>query len=87
MADPLKVPMTDLITKPDSETDSETIDADLLLEAQNHLGGASPNATLNEALRLLVETKRATRREALERLRKRSDEGLFNYDALDVVDQ
>ncbi|MEV6927899.1 DUF2191 domain-containing protein [Dactylosporangium sp. NPDC051485] len=63
------------------------IDPELLAEAQRQLGDTWPNQAINEGLRLLVEQKRLERRRALEDLRRMSREGLFNYAALDEVDE
>jgi Arc/MetJ family transcription regulator len=63
------------------------IDHALLREAQRHLGGGTPNEACNQALELLVERQRTRRREALRDLRKMSAEGVFDYSALDEVDE
>ena len=63
------------------------IDEELLAEAQRGLGTSSRNETINALLRQYVEEKRERRREALAELRRMSDEGLFDYDALDEVDR
>jgi Arc/MetJ family transcription regulator len=63
------------------------IDEELLVEAQRQIGAASPNSAINEALRRLVEQERAKRRQALERAQQMSDEGLFDYSALDAAEQ
>ncbi|WP_432975656.1 type II toxin-antitoxin system VapB family antitoxin [Dactylosporangium sp. CA-233914] len=63
------------------------IDQELLEEAQRHLGGVTPNEALNEGLYRLVEQERGKRREALEKLRRMSDEGLFDYPAIEQVDE
>jgi Arc/MetJ family transcription regulator len=76
--------MTDLATDPTTEV---PIDAELLAEAQRHFADASPNATINEALRRLVEDERAKRRAALARLQEMHDEGLFDYSHLDAADE
>lgn len=72
----------------ESPIDQETpVDEELLAEAGRGLGTTSRNAIINGALRDYVERKRDDRREALQDLRKMSDEGLFDYDALDEVDK
>lgn len=76
--------MTKTAVKPDAEPE---IDEELLAEAQRQLGLTSRNQALNAALRRLVEEERARRRQALERVQRMSDEGLFDYSALDEADQ
>ena len=49
-------------------------------------GASFPNEAINAALRVYVEAKREMRRKAREELRRMSDEGAFNYEALDEVD-
>lgn len=51
------------------------IDQNLLAEAQRQLNAGSPNEAINEALRELVEDRRARRRRALENLQRIADEG------------
>ncbi|MEV4133606.1 DUF2191 domain-containing protein [Dactylosporangium sp. NPDC049742] len=63
------------------------LDRELLAEAQRHLGGASEVAAMNAALLQYVEGWRARRRSALERLQQMSDEGLFDFSALDEIDK
>ncbi|MGI5182077.1 hypothetical protein ACQEVZ_37875 [Dactylosporangium sp. CA-152071] len=63
------------------------IDQDLLAEAQRHLGGASEVDAMNAALLQYVEGWRERRRSALKRLQQMSDEGLFDYSALDEIDK
>jgi Arc/MetJ family transcription regulator len=76
--------MTETVTK--REFDPE-IDADLLTEAQRHLGVSSPNAAINEALRRLVETEREKRRHAREQVRKMVEDGELDFRPLESVDQ
>ncbi|MET7418374.1 DUF2191 domain-containing protein [Dactylosporangium sp. NPDC005555] len=63
------------------------LDGELLAEAQRHLGGASEVEAMNAALLQYVESWRARRRHALERLQQMSDEGAFDYSALDEIDK
>lgn len=82
--------MTETVIKANATTGAEgepAIDEELLEEARRHLGTASRNATINAALREFVDQQRARRRAALQDLRRLSDEGAFNYDALDEVDE
>jgi Arc/MetJ family transcription regulator len=76
--------MTEVAIRQDSEPE---IDGELLEEAQRQIGAASPNEAINAALRELVESRRARRREALAELRRMSDEGRFDYEALEAVDE
>jgi Arc/MetJ family transcription regulator len=76
--------MTETVIKQDSGPE---IDGELLEEAQRQIGAAWPNEAINEALRELVEDRRARRRQAGEDLRRMSDEGLFDYGALDEADR
>jgi len=76
--------MTETAVKPDVEPD---IDRELLEEAQAELGTTSRNATINGVLRAYVEAKRDVRRQALADLRRMSDEGAFDYSALEAADQ
>jgi len=75
--------MTDLATKPVSEPE---LDQDLLNEARRQLS-ASPNATINEALRRLVEEERNKRREALDASQRMADEGLLDFSRIEAADQ
>jgi Arc/MetJ family transcription regulator len=84
MPEPAEVAMTDTAVKAVAEPD---LDEDLLTEAQRQIAGSSRNATLNEALRRLVEEERAKRQAALERLQRMHDEGLFDYSRLDAADE
>ena len=64
------------------------IDEELLEEARRHLGmEASRNEAINTALRGFVDQQRARRRAALRELQRMSDEGAFNYAALDDIDR
>lgn len=63
------------------------IDEELLSEVMRGAGTNLRNAAINEALREYAEAKRERRRAALEELRRMSDEGVFDYDALDEVDK
>lgn len=63
------------------------VDEALLAEVQRHLGGASEVEAMNVALQEFVDQQRARRRQALQDLRRLSDEGAFNYEALDEVDK
>jgi Arc/MetJ family transcription regulator len=63
------------------------IDAELLAEAQRQLGLPSVNETINVVLRRVVEDERARRRRSLERLQQMSDEGLFDFGAVDEADR
>lgn len=76
--------MTETVTKPDAEPE---LDEELLAEAQRHLGGSFRNEALNAALRQFVDEQRARRRQALAELRRMSDEGLFDYTALEEADR
>ncbi len=76
--------MTEMATTKDS---AAGVDEELLAEAQRHLGGASETEAINAALREYVESWRARRRHALERLQQMSDEGLFDFSALDELDK
>ncbi|WP_238012237.1 type II toxin-antitoxin system VapB family antitoxin [Dactylosporangium sp. AC04546] len=70
-----------------AEQDETPIDEELLAEAGRGLGTTSRNEILNGVLRDYVERKRQQRREALERVRKLADEGAFDFDRIDEVDQ
>lgn len=63
------------------------IDEELLIEAQRQLGLVSRNEAINAGLRRVVEQERARRRRALEELQRMSDEGVFDYAALDELDR
>ena len=76
--------MTDTTLKADAEPE---IDEELLAEAMRGTGTTSRNETLNIALREYVMAKRAIRRQALENVRRMSDEGAFDWDALDEADK
>lgn len=72
--------LTDLATRPATEP---AIDQELLAEAQRHISARSPNAAINEALQRLVDSERAKRRAAMERLHQMHDEGAFDYSRVD----
>jgi Arc/MetJ family transcription regulator len=76
--------MTETSIRTNAEPD---IDAELLAEAQRQLGLPSVNETINAVLRRVVEEERGRRRRSLERLQQMSDEGLFDFDALDEADR
>jgi Arc/MetJ family transcription regulator len=76
--------MTETVVHKGSEPE---LDEELLAEAQRGLGTTSHNETLNAVLWEYVVAKRERRLAALNRLRQMSDEGLFNYDALDEADR
>ncbi|NMO51424.1 type II toxin-antitoxin system VapB family antitoxin [Actinoplanes sp. TBRC 11911] len=78
--------MTDLLHNPEIETNvgvEVEIDAELLAEAQRQISAPSINATINEALRRLVETERGKRRDALAELREMVQAGEINFRHLD----
>ncbi|MET7400685.1 type II toxin-antitoxin system VapB family antitoxin [Dactylosporangium sp. NPDC005572] len=95
--------MTQTVITADTDSESETddvnpdetpamqdeppIDEELLAEAGRGLGVTSRNEILNGVLREYVERKRLQRREALERVQKLADEGAFDFDRIDEVDQ
>jgi Arc/MetJ family transcription regulator len=76
--------MPETTTKQDSEP---AVDEELLAEAMRGAATSSRNEALNAALRQYVEAKRAQRRQALADVRRMSDEGLFDYDAINEVDE
>jgi Arc/MetJ family transcription regulator len=63
------------------------VDDDLLAEATAALGTSTKKDTVNEALRLAVETTRERRRSALEDLQRIADEGGFNFDRIAELDE
>ncbi|GGM60354.1 type II toxin-antitoxin system VapB family antitoxin [Dactylosporangium sucinum] len=69
------------------EQDEPPIDEELLAEAGRGLGTTSRNEIINGALREYVERKRTQRSEALERVQELADEGAFDFDRIDEVDQ
>jgi Arc/MetJ family transcription regulator len=80
--------MTDVATKPEISTGPElkvelTIDAEVLREAQRHVGSESIEATVNEALRRLVEQERERRLRAFDNLQRMAAEGLIDFDAIE----
>jgi Arc/MetJ family transcription regulator len=72
------------VTKADTEPE---VDEELLAEAMRQLGLSSRNETLNAGLRRVIEQERTRRRRARENLRRMSEEGVFDYDALAEVDR
>ena len=84
VGDQSEIPMTDLATNPDTEVE---VDRELLEEAQRQISAISPNAAINEALRLLVETERAKRRAAGEALHRMLENGELDFRPLDSVDE
>jgi hypothetical protein len=79
--DPQEAAMTDLATAPSIQPE---IDLELLIEARRQISATSINATINEALRRLVEEERNKRRAAREKLQQMHDEGLFDYSRLEA---
>ena len=63
------------------------VDDDLLEEATAALGTSTKKDTVNEALRLAVETIRGRRRQGLESLRRIAQEGGFDFDRLAELDE
>lgn len=63
------------------------VDEDLLAEATTALGTATKKETVNSALRFAVEETRARRERALAALQQIADEGGFDFDQLDELDQ
>lgn len=63
------------------------VDDDLLAEATTALGTATKKDTVNQALRLAVEETRSRREKALADLQKIADDGGFDFDRLDELDQ
>ena len=63
------------------------VDDDLLAEATAALGTTTKKETVNEALRLVVETTRERRRAALEDLQRIADEGGFDFDRIAELDE
>ncbi len=63
------------------------VDEELLAEATTALGTVSKKDTVNEALRKVVNDSRARRAQALQNLQRIADEGGFNFDRLDELDQ
>jgi Arc/MetJ family transcription regulator len=84
MPDPAEGTMTDTAVKSVSESD---VDEDLLAEAQRQIAAPSRSATINAALRLLVEQERTKRGEALEEARRMVRDGEVEFLPLDSVDQ
>lgn len=75
--------MMEVATKKDLEPRKDLepeIDEELLAEAQRGLSTSSRNETINAALRHYIEEKRERRLAALNRLRRMSDDGLFDYE-------
>jgi Arc/MetJ family transcription regulator len=63
------------------------IDDDLLDQATTALGTSTKKDTVNEALRLAVQTMRERRRQALENLQRIADEGGFDFDRIAALDE
>ncbi len=63
------------------------VDEDLLAEATTALGTATKKDTVNQALRFAVEETRARRERALAELQSIADDGGFDFDRLDELDQ
>ena len=63
------------------------VDEDLLAEATTALGTSTKKDTVNSALRFAVEETRARRERALATLQQIADEGGFDFDRLDELDQ
>ncbi|BCB88990.1 type II toxin-antitoxin system VapB family antitoxin [Phytohabitans suffuscus] len=75
--------MTDTSLKKDTQPE---LDEELLEEAMRGTG-VSRNETLNIALHDYVMAKRAVRRRALENVRRKSAEGVYDWDALEEADR
>ena len=74
----------------DVATEAETvveIDRELLDEAKRQISAGSLNATINEALRRLVETERSKRRAAREALERMVETGELTFKPLESVDE
>lgn len=71
---------------PGTAVEEQSIDEELLEEAMRGTG-VPRNETINILVRAYVMEKRKLRREALEELRRMSDEGLFDYSRLDEIDR
>lgn len=87
--------MTETPVKPDTQPNTDTqpngepepeLDEEILAEVMRGLGTSSRNEAINIALQEYADTKREDRRRAREELRRMSDEGAFDYSALDEVD-
>lgn len=63
------------------------IDEDLLAEATIALGTSTKKDTVTKALRHAVEGSRTRREQALADLQQVADEGGFDFDRLDELDQ
>jgi len=63
------------------------VDEDLLEEATTALGTVTKKDTVNGALRFAVEETRARRERALAALQQIADDGGFDFDKLDELDQ
>jgi Arc/MetJ family transcription regulator len=63
------------------------VDEDLLAEATTALGLTTKKDTVNEALRKVVEITRERRLQALESLRRMTEEGLFDFDRIAELDE
>lgn len=63
------------------------LDEDLLDEATHALGTTTKKDTVTEALRLAIEQSRARRTAAVENLQRIADDGGFDFDRLDELDE
>ncbi len=63
------------------------LDEDLLAEATAALGTSTKKDTVTEALRCAVAASRDRRRRALADLQRVADEGGFDFDRYDELDQ
>ncbi|MDY7085591.1 type II toxin-antitoxin system VapB family antitoxin [Catellatospora sp. NPDC049133] len=63
------------------------VDEDLLSEATTALGTSTKKDTVNSALRFAVDEIRARRERALAELQRIADDGGFDFDKLDELDQ
>ena len=63
------------------------VDDDLLDEATAALGTSTKKDTVNEALRLAVDTIRERRRQGLASLRRIAEEGGFDFERLPELDR
>ena len=68
-------------------TEGPPINEELLREVMEGDGIPHRNVAINAALEEYATRIRERRREALEKLRRMSDEGVFDYQALDELDQ
>ena len=63
------------------------LDEDLLDEATRALGTSTKKETVTEALRLAIAQSRARRTAAVENLQRIADDGGFDFDRLDELDE